>query len=215
MQNVLFRRVNYPYLATFLCPIVYLYAVSTWMAVNGVQKCSLRFTYVYTGLNFNIFRGWRRSLLMLKSKIDWYTPLIVKKAACARHIVKTSMCSGSSFPSLFTAIISSADFLEYFPQYLQIARGRVWLILIKFNLFWWSIWKSPKCCLHSVCELSDRTARLSITSAPVPGVEKVLVSDAHWPTCTLALTPGCSPNSDCQFIHFPLDYKSHHRSHNP
>lgn len=44
----------------------------------------------------------------------------------------------------------------YFPRYLQIARGWVWLILIKFNLFWWSIWKSPKCCLPSVCELSDK-----------------------------------------------------------
>lgn len=51
-------------------------------------------------------------------------------------------------------------------------------------------------------------AGLSITSAPVPGVGKVLVSVAHWPTCTLAPTPGCSPNSDCQFIHFQQDNKS-------
>ncbi len=34
--DVLFRRVNYLYLATFMCPIVFLYPVSTWMAVNGL-----------------------------------------------------------------------------------------------------------------------------------------------------------------------------------
>ncbi len=34
--DLLFRRVNYLYLATFTCPIVFLYPVSTWMAVNGV-----------------------------------------------------------------------------------------------------------------------------------------------------------------------------------
>ncbi len=34
--DVLFRRVNYLWLATFTCPIVFLYPVSTWMAVNGL-----------------------------------------------------------------------------------------------------------------------------------------------------------------------------------
>lgn len=113
-----------------------------------------------------------------------------------------------SFSPLFTATILEADFLEYLPWYLQIACGWVWLIPIKFNLFWKSSWKRPKCCLHSICELSDKMARLSISSAPVPGVGKVLVSVAHWPACTLALTPGCSPNSDCQIIHFQQDNKS-------
>lgn len=129
---------------------------------------------------------------------------------CLQGTLSKLWCSDSvKFSPLFTTTIFQADFLEYFPWYLQIARGWVWLILIKFNLFWWSSWKRPKCCLRSVCELSDKTARPSITSAPAPGVGKVLVSDAHWPTCTLALTPGRSPNSNCQFIHFHHDIKSH------
>ncbi len=42
--DVLFRGVNYLYLATFTCPTVFLPPISTWMAVNGVSKCSLRST---------------------------------------------------------------------------------------------------------------------------------------------------------------------------
>ncbi len=34
--DVLFRRVNYLYLATFTCPVMFLYPVSTWMVVNGL-----------------------------------------------------------------------------------------------------------------------------------------------------------------------------------
>ncbi len=34
--DVLFRRVNYLYQATFTCPEVFPYPVSTWVAVNGV-----------------------------------------------------------------------------------------------------------------------------------------------------------------------------------
>ncbi len=40
--DVLFRRVKYPYLETFMCPIVFQCPVSTWPSVNGVKKCSLR-----------------------------------------------------------------------------------------------------------------------------------------------------------------------------
>ncbi len=36
--DILFRRVNYPYLTTSTSPIVFLYPVSTWIAVTGLQN---------------------------------------------------------------------------------------------------------------------------------------------------------------------------------
>ncbi len=36
--GILSRRVNYPYLVTFTCPIVFLYPAPTSMVVNGVLK---------------------------------------------------------------------------------------------------------------------------------------------------------------------------------
>ncbi len=66
--DILFRRVNYLYLATFTCPIVFLYPVSSWMAVNGVYKCSLKSTTVYTWSNFNniMLRRKGRYLLIVR-----------------------------------------------------------------------------------------------------------------------------------------------------
>ncbi len=46
--DVLFRTVNYLYLTTFTCPIVFLCPVSIWTVVNRVKKCSLRSTKVST-----------------------------------------------------------------------------------------------------------------------------------------------------------------------
>ncbi len=50
--DALFSGVIYLHLATFTFPIVFLYPVSTWMAVNGFKKLCLRSTKVYTWLNF-------------------------------------------------------------------------------------------------------------------------------------------------------------------
>lgn len=77
-----------------------------------------------------------------------------ENAVCGRHIVKARVPKLEFPPPLYSLL--QLSLLEYFPWYLQIAHGWVWLILIKFNLFWWSIWKRPKCCLPSVCELSDK-----------------------------------------------------------
>lgn len=87
---------------------------------------------------------------------------------------------------------------------LQITRGWVRLILIKFNLFCWSIWKRPECWLPSVCELSDRDG----CAVHHPGARfQVYRRRARraraGPTCPVALTPGCSPNSDCRFTRSP------------
>ncbi len=66
--DILYKRVNYWYLATFTCPIVFLCPVSTWTAVNGLWKCSLKSTKVNTWSNFdNIGRRQGRSLLMVRS----------------------------------------------------------------------------------------------------------------------------------------------------
>ncbi len=51
-EDISFRRVNYLYLATHTCPIVFLYPVEIRVAVNGVQKCSLKPAKLYTWSNF-------------------------------------------------------------------------------------------------------------------------------------------------------------------
>ncbi len=80
--DVLLRKITYPNVETYTCPTVFLYSISTLMAVNGVKICSLRSTKTYRRptLNKNICRGWAQPLLMVKSqnrhsKHNRYSPL--------------------------------------------------------------------------------------------------------------------------------------------
>lgn len=169
-------------LSNFLAGVVWkLFSLIHAIHHSSCMKCNL----VYSGFHIQL------STSFISQKLP--------------HSVKTRLRHVGRVPPSFCfrrRNLRQADFLEYFAWYLQIARGWVWLILIKFNLFWWSIWKRPKRRLRRVCELSDEMAGLSITWASAPGVGTAPVSGAHWPACTLALTPGCSPNSYCHFIRF-------------
>ncbi len=72
--DVLFKRVNYLYPATFTCPVVFLYAVSTWMAVIWLIKCSLTSAKVNTWSHLHnyIWKRMRWSLLMeVRNRLIW------------------------------------------------------------------------------------------------------------------------------------------------